>query len=45
MKNHHKKGSTGLTMTWTVGEQNLRIVEKVFGSNFEISAPRGNYKF
>ena len=47
MKNHHKKGSTesnnDLESVW---EQNLRIVEKVdFGSNFEISAPRGNYKF
>ena len=47
MKNQDKKGSTqsnnDLGLVW---EQNLRLCEKVdFGSNFEISAPRGTYKF
>ena len=47
MKNQDKKGSTqsnnDLESVW---EQNLRLCEKVdFGSNFEISAPHGTYKF
>ena len=47
MKSQDKKGSTQSNNDLeSVREQNLRLCEKVdFGSNFEISAPHGTYKF